>query len=635
MGNGHPIICLAALLLCVALVKPATADVSVYAQGAYDDTNLVLYIYADIDDATPILSFGVRVEYPAGLVVESATKNESVWYFGDGTTNYPYLDPEDDGSSVVIIGGKLDTTAPTAGVFGDRVLLGTVTFTHSGMTDDSHGMTLTYGRGDGSSTYENFVATNGDELDGTVTFAFEIHTRGDANGDGDISTADYIVIRNSMGSTAPPPWVDCNGSGDISTADYICVRNIIRNADNDTPDPDPSAYTRYPNGRVHSPITQNVADTMRGIYNAGASAGRQADRFVKAGDSISTGANFLSSNADVDYEAGVTYSWEYSRNLDSHYADLSPTIEHFLAQVPGSTNMNSTEEGRKLVSHVTSWDRASQATIVSYTCPGLYDFMVDEISEVNGAYSVIMCGANDVNGLSQWQSFEETVDLFAENVTALIDLSIGNNVIPLVRSTPTQTQESDYAQERQDALDTMNHLLRAIAQSRQVPFADMYSVFEDLPEYGLSDGVHFNSGGYNLAAWYDEANLVYGTPNQNLIVTTQIDRAFEVTYQGTSFLDSEPVGYSGSGTSDDPIIIDELPFIDARTTAESVYYRLDLGGATDIRVMMAEPSDDDYQVVVDSGSPDDQMFEGNLEASSHFIEIRPVDAGEYWLVIQE
>jgi hypothetical protein len=406
-------------------------------------------------------------------------------------------------------------------------------------------------------------------------------------------------------------------------------------ADNPGPDPDSSTYTRYPNGRVHSPITQNVADTIRRIYNDGASTGRQADRFVKVGDSISTGADFLSSNADVDYEEGVTNSWEYSRNLDSYYSDLSPTIEHFLAQVPGATNMNSIEEGSKLVSHVTSWDRASQSTIVSYTCPGLYDFMVDEMSDMNGAYSVIMCGANDVDGLSQWQSFEETVDLFAENVTALIDLSIGNNVIPLVRSTPTQTQASDYAQERQDALDTMNHLLRAIAQSRQIPFADMYSVFEDLPEYGLSDGVHFNSGGYNRAAWYDEANLVYGTPNQNLIVTTQFDRALEVTYIGTSFLDSQPAGYSGSGTSGDPIIIDELPFIDARTSTESVYYRLDLGGATDVRVMMAEPSDDDYQVVVDSESPDDQMFEGNLEASSHFIEIRPVNAGEYWLVIQE
>ncbi|MGD9010181.1 MAG: GDSL-type esterase/lipase family protein [Desulfobacteraceae bacterium] len=401
------------------------------------------------------------------------------------------------------------------------------------------------------------------------------------------------------------------------------------------PDPDPSAYTRYPNGRVHSPITQNVADTIRGIYNDGASTGRQADRFVKVGDSISTGSYFLSSNADVDYEEGVTNSWEYCRNLDSYYSDLSPTIEHFLAQVPGSTNMNATEQERKLVSHVTSWDRASQSTIVSYTCPGLYDYMVDEMSEVNSAYSVIMCGANDVGGLGQWQSFEETVDLFAENVTALIDLSIRNNVIPLVRSTPTQTQASDYAQERQDALDTMNHLLRAIAQSRQIPFADMYSVFEDLPDYGLSDGVHFNSGGYNRAAWYDEANLAYGTSNQNLIVTTQLDRALEVTFIGTSFLDSQPAGYSGSGTSGDPIIIDELPFIDARTSTESVYYRLDLGAATDIRVMMAEPSDDDYQVVVDSESPDDQMFEGNLEASSHFIEIRPVNAGEYWLVIQE
>ena len=95
----------------------------------------------------------------------------------------------------------------------------------------------------------------------------------------------------------------------------------------------------------------------------------------------------------------------------------------------------------------------------------------------------------------------------------------------------------------------MNHLLHAIAQSRQIPFADMYSVFKDLPGYGLRDGVHFNSGGYNRAGWYDEANLVYGIPNQNLIVTSRLDRVLEVTYKGTSFLDSQPAGYSGSGTA--------------------------------------------------------------------------------------
>jgi hypothetical protein len=202
------------------------ANVSVYAEGAYTDSDLKLYIYADITDG-PILSFGVKVTYPSTLTYAGATKNESVWYFGNESSKQTYMDPEDDGSNVVIIGGKLDDSNPTAGVEGNRVLLGTVTFTHeSGVTDFS-GVSVTYGRGTGaeSDSYKNFVDVDGEIVDGSVTFNTEIHERGDANANGEISTADYIMIRNNIGSTDVSPWMDCNDSGDITTADYICVRN--------------------------------------------------------------------------------------------------------------------------------------------------------------------------------------------------------------------------------------------------------------------------------------------------------------------------------------------------------------------------------------------------------------------------
>jgi len=228
------------LLACLALL-PGSAlaaggvlpDVSVYAEGAYTATDLVLYIYADISVVTtgePILSFGVKVDYPGTLSYAGATKNEAVWYFGDGAPDYPYMDPEDDGSGVVVIGGKLNTSAPAEGVQGSRVLLGTVEFTHSivdPQDSDFSGVSVTYGRGDGTGDYKNFVDVDGDVVDGAVNFDTEIHERGDANGSGNISTADYIIVRNSIGSTTAPPWVDCNESGNITTADYICIRNKI------------------------------------------------------------------------------------------------------------------------------------------------------------------------------------------------------------------------------------------------------------------------------------------------------------------------------------------------------------------------------------------------------------------------
>ncbi|MGD9365817.1 MAG: dockerin type I domain-containing protein [Desulfobacteraceae bacterium] len=232
--NGRRLILCIALIICSAVIPASTlaAEVNVYAEGAYTETDLVLHIYADITSGA-ILSFGVKVTYPATeLTYSSATKNEAVWYMGDGTTNYPYMNPEDDGSNVVIIGGKLDTADPTAGVTGTRVLLGTVTFTHSGTTDFS-GVTLTYGRGDGSGAYKNFVETDGTVKDGEVTgFSVEIYERGDANADGNITPADMIAIRNAYygGASLPSETAaDCNADGSITPADMICIRNKYYN----------------------------------------------------------------------------------------------------------------------------------------------------------------------------------------------------------------------------------------------------------------------------------------------------------------------------------------------------------------------------------------------------------------------
>jgi hypothetical protein len=220
-----------ALLICCGLIATPSfaADVDVYAEGAYTADDLVLYIYADIN-AGPILSFGVKVNYPSTLTYDSATKNEAIWYFGDGTTNHPYMNPENDGSGVVIIGGKLDTNAPTAGVTGTRVLLGTVTFTHDPSVTDFSGVTLTYGRGDGTGDYKNFVgSTDGTVFDGAgVGFAVEIHKRGDANGDGSINVADMSAVRFFITNGGIQyPWMDCNDDQNVNVADMSCVRYII------------------------------------------------------------------------------------------------------------------------------------------------------------------------------------------------------------------------------------------------------------------------------------------------------------------------------------------------------------------------------------------------------------------------
>lgn len=203
-----------------------SADVDVYAEGAYTDTDLVLYIYADINPG-PILSFGVKVNYPTGLAFVSATKNEAVWYFGNGTAEYPYMNPEiGPEGGVIIIGGKLNTNDADEGVTGNRVLLGTVTFTHGGVTDFS-GVNLTYAHGSGAPTdsFKNFVGTDGAVKDGGgVSFAVEIHERGDANGDGKFDVNDFLALKTFSGSSVFPCWADCNDDKRIDVNDFLCLK---------------------------------------------------------------------------------------------------------------------------------------------------------------------------------------------------------------------------------------------------------------------------------------------------------------------------------------------------------------------------------------------------------------------------
>lgn len=226
--KGSGLIFVYAVIISYALLHTAAfaADVDVYAEGAFTDTDLVVYVYADINTG-PILSFGVKVNYPDDLTFSSATKNDAIWYFSDGTTNHPYMNPEDEGTGVVIIGGKLDTVASTAGVTGTRVLLGTVNFTHNGITDFS-GVTLTYGRGDGTDEYKNFVGIDGTVCDGGgVGFDVEIRERGDANGDRILTTSDISAIRELLGGNDYVVFADCNDDGVLTNLDMFCVRNKI------------------------------------------------------------------------------------------------------------------------------------------------------------------------------------------------------------------------------------------------------------------------------------------------------------------------------------------------------------------------------------------------------------------------
>lgn len=247
MKRGFALFAICFLAVFAVGVGQAMA-VDVYAEGAYTDTDLVVYIYADIGPSeTPLRSAGVKLTYETSeLQNPSAVKNETEWYLG----NESYMEPEvGTPGEVVFILGKLNTDYPGDGVpdpsraNGDRVLLGTVTFERKGPAISVLG--LEYGKlGDwdddkGEYTFKNFVDTAQNVLDdpnGGVVFDHPdfspgdvpvvVKRRGDANGDEYITRADMGAIRSLIGG-AYKCFADCNNDGYITRADMGCVRGLL------------------------------------------------------------------------------------------------------------------------------------------------------------------------------------------------------------------------------------------------------------------------------------------------------------------------------------------------------------------------------------------------------------------------
>jgi len=228
---------LAALLFC-ALPAVALAEVSVYAEGAYTATDLVVYIYADIT-GDPLCSYGVKLGYNGEKVtVDTANTeiNEAVWYFGSpppANTACPNCVVTSTDGEIVFIGPKLDTSDPTEGVIGTRILLAIAAFDRVLGQNTEFEITLGLGKTNPSPppTFDNFVTVPpATVLDGSVAFgSVTIHERGDANGDSQISSSDFTAIRSLFFQGKYVVYADCDGNGSISSSDFTCVRNKFFN----------------------------------------------------------------------------------------------------------------------------------------------------------------------------------------------------------------------------------------------------------------------------------------------------------------------------------------------------------------------------------------------------------------------
>ncbi|MBU1737108.1 MAG: thrombospondin type 3 repeat-containing protein [Proteobacteria bacterium] len=201
----------------------AVPNVNVYGSGTYSDSNAIVNIYATTLDCN-LMSFGVTLNFdPADVSSSGVSRNNAVWYLGDGVTNSVYMSPAVDVSGVKMIGGRLDIANPTDGYGGPDILLGQMIFTR--VSANVPAFTLTYAEG---GTYVNYRTAAHEDLDtmpGGVVFG-AVNLVPDADGDGvpdssdvcpgfdDNADADGDLVPDGCDAFPSDPAEDTDTDGD-------------------------------------------------------------------------------------------------------------------------------------------------------------------------------------------------------------------------------------------------------------------------------------------------------------------------------------------------------------------------------------------------------------------------------------
>jgi lysophospholipase L1-like esterase len=259
-----------------------------------------------------------------------------------------------------------------------------------------------------------------------------------------------------------------------------------------------AAPGRYPAGPVHSPMTPAVVAKLKGVL---AASGGKRDAFVKIGDSNTANPAFLACFGGQDVALG------------EHQA-LGATRAFFAA--PKVDGLHG------------SFERTSTAATIGWLAgqplQGAPSHLAQEVQAVKPAFAVVMLGTNDNRSFG----FEE----FVKNLGAVVDQTLAMGVIPLLSTIPPR-DDSPQAAAR---VPEMNRVIRALAESRQIPLMDLYAALMPLPRHGLvADGIHLASywkDNAPHACWMTGEALQKGMNVRNLVVLQALDRARRFLVEG-------------------------------------------------------------------------------------------------------
>jgi hypothetical protein len=404
----------------------------------------------------------------------------------------------------------------------------------------------------------------------------------------------------------------------------------------DAPPPMPTGPARYPADLVRSPVTASVVEHARAIAARGPT--QEDDVLLKTGASGTVSPNFLGCFADPSRV-----------DLDGR-TGLDAGIQHFRAGRIGAT---------------TPYQRASLAAVVGRTAKwaitGAPSPLDQELAAASPRFAIVDFGANDMGGAG---TYPAAVDGFWGNLHALIDRLESQGVIPIVSGLWPRADDPAAAH----WVPTFEAATRALAESRQLPYLNLYVATVAIPKQGLvSDGLHGNSylvDGIPQPCLFTAPALDYHYNVRNLATIEMLDAMRRVVLAGEEAPDPphlDPV--AGEGREAAPFLIDDLPFTHSADTRGGERqrdgypgcdsgqnesgpergYRLTLTQPTPLRILVLDRGDVDVDVHLLTGGVcverNDRVIDRTLPAGDHLIVVDSYvaasgeKAGGYSLVV--
>jgi len=312
----------------------------------------------------------------------------------------------------------------------------------------------------------------------------------------------------------------------------------------------------YPEDRVHSPITSDVAARMQAIADR---APERDNVFAKVGDSITASASFVTC-----FDGG---SWD----LGGH-GELANVRAYFA----GGDAAGASPYARASLAAVGGWT----ADDPLHGTPSPLD---GEVSAIAPRYALVMLGTND-------DRYGRPFGDFGADLWTIVDELLARGVVPILSTIPAIHGDPDA--DRRVAL--FDRIVRALAQGEQLPLVDLHRALASLPNDGISsDGIH-PSVGPDGACVLTANGLLYGYNMRNLVSLQAVARARDALAGRPA--DPAAPRRTGAGTHDDPYR-GELPLVDLADTragelasecanGRGVVYELDLAARTAVEAFV-------------------------------------------------